>query len=88
MEITVGEKQICSARINGENYEGVKSFSPPTEKDPYWKIIFDRGIIFATGTVTIDLGDLVEIKVERSEKRNDLRDPGEISGKRKLRIDP
>ena len=63
MEITVSKNQNCSVQINGENYEDVKSFSPPTEQEPHWKIIFDERIVFATGTVIIDLRDKVEINV-------------------------
>jgi len=63
MEITVSENQSCSAQINGENYEGIKSFSPPTEQEPHWKINFDGRIVLATGTVIIDLRDMVKIEV-------------------------
>lgn len=63
MAITVSENQHCSAQINGEYCEGIKSFSPPTEQEPHWKIYFDGRIVFATGVVIIDLRDKVEIKV-------------------------
>ena len=72
MELTVNQNQSCQAQINGRDYMDVKSFSLPTEKEPFWKIIFDGRIIFASGALVIDLREKVESKVKSFKNRIDV----------------
>lgn len=72
MELTVNQNQSCEAQINGRDYTDVKSFSFPTEQEPFWKITLDGRTIFASGAVVIDLREKVESKVKSFKKRIDV----------------
>ncbi len=72
MELTVNQNQSCEAQINGRDYTDIKGVFLPTEKEPFWKIVFDGRIIFAAGAVLIDFREKVESKVKSPKKRIDV----------------